>query len=152
MDIVNFILEDASEENDLVVNVYVNNKNLKDILKEYENQFDKESAGKYEGIRLLYFDDVIKHFTGNIKESILNFSGKSQLLGCPCGEPGCWPFFANIKIDKNKIIWNGFEQPHRKINSPGGYWDYCNLKAFEFDKNDYESKLLKLSNNILTKK
>lgn len=35
------------------------------------------------------------------------------LLGCTCGEVGCWPITADINRTGELITWNNFRQPHR---------------------------------------
>ncbi|MDR0443217.1 MAG: hypothetical protein LBH44_07425 [Treponema sp.] len=148
MDIAEFLIEKSLEQNGLIINIYINGKKLSDILKEYEKQFDEKIAGKYDGIPLSYFGDIIKHFTGKIDKDMLNYNGKTQLLGCACGEAGCWPFLSKIKTNNNILTWNEYEQPHRKINSSGGYWDYSNLQSFTFNKIDYENNLLRAVETI----
>jgi hypothetical protein len=153
---VEFKIEHAKKQEYHVLNIYINNENLIDILKDYEKQFGENNPGKYDGICIYYFDDIdiIKHFMGEAdKKNILNYTGKTQILGCTCGEPGCWPFLIKINISGNVIIWNEYEQPFRSKKRCGEkYWNYSNLKALKFNRVEYENKLKNISaeiNNII---
>jgi hypothetical protein len=158
MDIIEFKIENAKKQEYHVLNIYINDENLIDILKDYEKQFGEKNYGKYDGICIHYFDDIdiIKHFVGETdKKNILNYRGKTQILGCTCREPGCWPFLIKIGINNDIINWNEYEQPFRSKKRCGEkYWNYSNLKVFEFNRSEYEKKLKNISdeiNNIIKK-
>jgi hypothetical protein len=38
---------------------------------------------------------------------------KTPVLGCECGEWGCWPLMARITVTADLVVWDSFEQPHR---------------------------------------
>jgi len=59
--------------------------------------------------------------------------GKISVLGC--GEVGCWPFRVRIKVREDVVIWDGFEQPHRRA------WRYDDMRPFVFDRAQYVSDL-----------
>jgi hypothetical protein len=60
--------------------------------------------------------------------------GEIAVLGCVCGEPGCWPFRVEIALRDDVVVWSGFEQPHRA-------WRYDELRPFVFDRTQYLSAL-----------
>ena len=60
--------------------------------------------------------------------------GKIAVLGCVCGEPGCWPFQFRITLRDDVVIWSDFEQPHRT-------WHYDEIQPFVFDRAQYLSAL-----------
>src|SRR5690606_38340498 len=39
--------------------------------------------------------------------------GAVALLGCECGEVGCWPLNAQVFHDGGLVTWRGFAQPFR---------------------------------------
>lgn len=50
---------------------------------------------------------------------------KTVLLGCECGEPGCWPLMARVEVGAEQVAWSDFEQPHRRDN-----WAYAGFGPF----------------------
>jgi hypothetical protein len=152
MDTIDFrIGQTKTHNNSNVLEIFINNENLINLLKEYEMQFDEKIAGKYEGLLLHYFDeiDIEMHFIGIFHyKMLLGYRGKAQILECSCHEVGCWPFLVKINECDNIICWNNYEQPHRRKESKGGFWDYSNFKIFEFDKLEYQNKLITISKEI----
>lgn len=69
---------------------------------------------------------------------------KVALLGCTCGETGCWPLLARITHDASSVTWSDFEQPHRGEESAAGHWSYAGLGPFIFEREQYERELDKL--------
>ena len=64
---------------------------------------------------------------------------KTPLLGCSCGEWGCWPLLARIDVQPDLVRWRDFEQPHRPAR------DYSALGPFEFDRADYDAAVAALA-------
>lgn len=58
-------------------------------------------------------------------------SDKSPLLGCQCGEWGCWPLLARITATDRVVRWTEFEQPFRDER------DYASFGPFVFDASAY---------------
>lgn len=133
MNILNFeIWEDDR------VNVFINDENLIEILREYELPFsDKEiRKGELAGSYWWIYKDTLL-------ENLQSKKDKVYILGCKCGEEMCWPMRVTITEEDNKIIWSNFEQPYRDKNSKI-FWDYTNFGSFTFDKENYQSELKKL--------
>ena len=61
--------------------------------------------------------------------------GKIAVLGCGCGDVGCWPLRVRIKLRDDVVIWDGFEQPHLPA------WRYDELRPFVFDRQRYVAAL-----------
>lgn len=57
------------------------------------------------------------------------------LLGCACGEWGCWPLIATITIAYEVVEWSSLHQPHR----PGR--DYTGFGPFRFAEPAYRSTI-----------
>lgn len=57
-------------------------------------------------------------------------NGKSVLLGCSCGIIDCWFLLADITVETDRIVWEGFQQFHRD-------WSY-EIPPFIFDREQYE--------------
>lgn len=60
------------------------------------------------------------------------FCGCIYVLGCECGEVGCWPLWANVTVTDDEVTWSGFNQPYRKMR------DYSDFGPFVFRRTDYE--------------
>jgi hypothetical protein len=124
------------------VNVFVNGRNLVDILREVELPFvaregNLQLAGSYVGLRP---EEVFLPSHRLLGEPTTcydydSLEGKTAVLGCVCGEPGCWPFRVKITSREDVVIWSGFEQPHRRT------WRYDELQPFVFDRTQYLSAL-----------
>lgn len=71
--------------------------------------------------------------------AFLSKSGKIPLLGCECGEWGCWPLLATVASSTTEVRWSDFEQPFRTDR------DYSGFGSFVFSRNDYEMAVRELS-------
>ncbi|MBU5351149.1 hypothetical protein KQI74_02585 [Paenibacillus barcinonensis] len=146
MDSIQFKVEYSEEQEASVISIYVNDESLIERMKRYEAQFEPEIAGLYEGLNTDLVDHIEAHFTGRLQEDdIFNYEGKTLVLGCNCGLPGCWPLLVKITETGDSIIWSHFEQPHRTEDSAGGYWDYSNFPPLHFQKREYIEQLNNIS-------
>ncbi len=133
------------------VQLVVDGRDLIERLREYEMPFALQEeapqiAGSYSGIDV---EGIIpSHFLGQCIP--LHACGandeKVALLECECGNAGCWPFAARITVTDTTVCWSDFEQPHRRADSAGGWWDYAGFGPFEFARDAYEAELSKISN------
>lgn len=92
-------------------------------------------AGAYSGLTSL--DDVCwpsRHFLG---APVLSATGGDEtvLLGCDCGDWGCWPLSATVRVAAATVTWREFRNEHRPA------WDLSRLGPFQFDRDQYESAL-----------
>lgn len=145
MDKLEFKITDKVVEDRAIpsVDIFINDKNLIGLLKEYELPFaTKEGhpdiAGGYAGMTP---EDFIYWFTvadwpGGNEHAIFTCSG--------CGEVGCWPMVITESKDNGIVKWSGFHQQHRGPESKASHWDYSNFPSFEFSKENYNTELAKL--------
>ena len=61
--------------------------------------------------------------------------GHAWLLGCDCGEVGCWPLEARISLTDETVMWSDFSQPHRDA------WNYTDFGPFRFARDQYEAAI-----------
>jgi len=61
--------------------------------------------------------------------------GKSTILDCTCGNPGCWLMQVRITLNQSTVIWSEFSQFHRD-------WE-LDLGSFTFERKQYEAELCK---------
>jgi hypothetical protein len=62
--------------------------------------------------------------------------GDTVLLGCECGESGCWPLTARVTVTDTTVTWLEFCTGHRD-------WDLSAVGPFTFDRRAYEVTLAK---------
>jgi hypothetical protein len=114
----------------------IDGREFADIVHEFERANAMETrAVSYGGLipEFYKFEPLDRHFLG-VAESV-GTDGKVPVLGCECGEWGCWPLRVRIVVDGARVVWSEFEQPHRETR------DYSGLGPFVFDASDYGKAL-----------
>jgi hypothetical protein len=119
-----------------VLNLYVDGSRLQDLIRPYEQPFaDAEGkptlAGQYVG--LIERGLSAKQFLNQPTQTWFG-DGDTILLGCECGEAGCWPLTAHVEVGSHRVLWRHFRTGHRK-------WDLSAFGPFEFDRAKYDASL-----------
>jgi hypothetical protein len=119
--------------NVLAVMPYVEGASLAALVEAYERAKGYHPAGGYGGLITTYFKrrPPVEYFTGKSESEYGR--GIIYLLGCTCGEVGCWPLIASVNQKDDTIRWNGFVQPHRRGR------DYSEFGPFTFSRAQYEN-------------
>lgn len=136
-----FRSKDQAGEEYTVQRVYLNGRDFIEIVKEYERQFaDKEGkphiAGQYE-----------VQVPEELYKVLIKPAENITLLVCgDCREEGCWPLVMDIRVEEKKVIWSNFKNPHRP------QWNYENFGPFEFEKDEYLSRVEKFAKSSGFKK
>jgi hypothetical protein len=138
---IEFRIVEVTRQRDPVrtIEPHVDGRSLIEIVKAVELPAATEGrepdlAGAYYGLTLT--DEVAwpsRHFLG---EPVLQWfaDGDTVLLGCQCGDWGCWPLTANVAIEGTQVVWDGFRHGHRD-------WSYAGFERFVFDADQYEAAL-----------
>ena len=129
------------------IQIRINGRDLVELVRAVENPFAyKEGApsiaGAYAG--LPPDEDTCppsKHFLGEPSATLYKYAAKTQVLGCECGEVGCWPLLCLIEADRTRVRWSSFEQPHRSGKGVQSRWNYDQLGPFEFNRGQYQRAL-----------
>ncbi|OAA28227.1 hypothetical protein UG55_1006200 [Frankia sp. EI5c] len=122
----------------LAVCPYVNGVDLRELVRAVELPFAEadrqpDLAGSYAGLHDPGVRWPSRHFLG--EPAVTWFGdGDTALLGCVCGDAGCWPLTARVDITVNTVIWRHFRTGHRS-------WDLGGLGPFHFDALDYRTAL-----------
>lgn len=105
-----------------VVEIYINGKELIDILKEIEYSYDPKLAGAY------------GHQTPeDLYSNLVEGEDSADLLCCSdCGDIGCWTVRVIITADEKYVYWINFSHHHRE-------WKYD--ISYTFEKTAYEKAL-----------
>ena len=141
VDQVSFVIEMAAIDGGRafpVVTIRINQRRLEDLAHEVEKPFavaegKPQLAGDYAGLSPSVVAPGSRHFLGEPVEVWFE-DGDTVLLGCTCGEPGCWPLTARVHVTDTTITWDSFRNGHRP-------WDLSGLGPFEFDRGQYEEAL-----------
>ena len=129
------------------IRIRINGLDLTELVRPVEAPFaDAEgssaSAGAYAGLPPdKETCPPSRHFLGDPSWRIYDYSGKTQVLQCECGEPGCWPLVCRIDVSDDAVVWADFEQPHRRAGRARSVWTYEQLGPFRFERRQYEAAL-----------
>ena len=128
------------------VHVIINGRDLIEILRDIELPFATREghpriAGAYSGLPAHRVFFPSRHFLGEPEPIYSDSEGRTFVLECECGEPGCWPLAVRIELREREVIWSDFRQPHRRSHSKAGEWRYDALSSFTFDRQLYERAL-----------
>jgi hypothetical protein len=115
---------------------------LTELIDRFETNAGMQPAGgAYGGLipQFFRFGPIEEHFHGRSTDAM---GPKTPVLGCACGEWGCWPLMARIAVTADHVTWDCFEQPHRKTR------DYTAFGTFQFDRRSYDDALQALNTTI----
>jgi hypothetical protein len=120
--------------NVLAVTPHVDGASLAALVEAYERAKGYDPAGGYGGLIPAYFNygPLDEYFTGKDKSDYWMSLKGVYLLGCGCGEVGCWPLIASVYQKDDTIRWDGFVQPHRRER------DYSGFGPYTFSRAQYE--------------
>jgi hypothetical protein len=104
---------------------------LVELVAAFESRRRFEPALGYRGLFPDRFPIGDRYFFGEADDQWPE-PGRAWLLGCCCGEAGCWPFEARIEVGTDRVTWTDFVQPHRRER------DYSDLGPFVFVREQYE--------------
>jgi hypothetical protein len=109
---------------------------LTDLIHEFERRAGMETRNtSYGGLIPAYIGPLDLHFLGASRK---RDDRSVPLLGCSCGEWGCWPLLARVVATESFVTWTEFRQPHRRER------DYSGFGPFSFELRHYKSELVKL--------
>lgn len=121
----------------------INGAPLADMVESFEKQvgFD-DPAGGYGGLvpSFYRFGPLNQHFKATGAAHLVD--SNVPVLGCECGECGCWPLLATVTVGDDRVTWSGFSQPHRTGR------DYSEFGPFEFDRQEYDTALADLVHEL----
>lgn len=121
-------------EDEPVVVPSVDGRSLVDLVSAHEAASGYDPAGAYAGLHLerFRFGDLVPYFLG-AGSTQWPRPGHLWLLGCDCGEVGCWPLEARVTVDGDRVTWSHFAQSRRPA------WSYAGFGPFVFDRDQYEA-------------
>ena len=140
----------ALEEDPRVVSLtpILNGTPLSQMVASFERTKGFEPVGGYTGIvpENFRFGPLEAYFMGQSNDPL--FSEGVYLLGCTCGEVGCWPLRGRISKRGEVMVWDRFHQPHRPER------DYSEFGPFSFELGAYDravrDAVARLQSRLLT--
>lgn len=119
------------------VSIVINETPLVDLARVVEAPFAKaegkpDLAGDYSPLLLEDFRD--RHGLLSRPASTWFEDGDTVLMGCPCGEWGCWPLTVMIDVTDSSVTWSRFRNGHRD-------WDLRTLGPFVFERSAYDEAI-----------
>ncbi|MEV7525419.1 hypothetical protein [Streptomyces sp. NPDC091371] len=138
----NEIRFDCRHRNDrgvLEIVPHIDGTQLTELIDRFEIAAGMQPAGDaYGGLipQFFRFGPMADHFHGRSTRAM---GPKTPLLGCECGEWGCWPLMARITVTADLVVWDSFEQPYRTTR------DYTEFGPFRFDRHQYDAALRALN-------
>jgi len=113
--------------------VEINRTPLVDLVSAYEASCGYRPLGGYAGLIPEHFNfgELVDYFLGRDNGQWPR-PGRAWLLGCDCGELGCWPLEAMVHVSDDLVVWSGFRQPHRPDR------DYTGFGPYVFDREQYQ--------------
>jgi hypothetical protein len=139
---IRFDRRDCGDLGVLEVIPHIDGRPLTELIDRFETDAEMQPAGDaYGGLIPQYFrfGPMQDHFHGRSTDAT---GPKTPVLGCECGEWGCWPLMAQITVTANRVTWDSFEQPHRKAR------DYTAFGPFQFERRQYDDALQALNTAI----
>ena len=97
---------------------------LSELVSRFEELQHFEPAGGYGGLipEWFHYGPIGRYLMGQIEsDSMWTRMDGVYVLGCQCGEVGCWPLVCRIEADGDSIRWHRFRQPHRPDRDYGGF-------------------------------
>src|ERR1017187_1282779 len=113
---------------------HVNGTSLVEMVSTFEREQGFDPIGGYGGLIPGYFKygPLDKYFLGDFEpNSYFANLGSIYLLGCDCGEVGCWPLTSQIVTEGDSVKWAAFRQEHRPER------DYSAFGPFVVDADQY---------------
>lgn len=135
MDTIEFAVRPLVEgRGALAVVPLVNGDELAELVAAYERSRGYDVINGYDGIVPSHyrFGPLGDYFLGASDATWGADGSKIAVLGCACGEVGCWPGCVRVDVTAQAVRWSDFEQPHRPDR------DYAEFGTFEFDRSQYD--------------
>jgi hypothetical protein len=100
----------------------------------FDSRRGYEPSGGYAGIIPAHFNfgDLTRYYEAR-EDRQWSKPQHAWVLGCDCGEVGCWPLTVRITVTADDVIWSDFSQDHRPK------WDYTGFGPFAFKRQQYVS-------------
>ena len=139
LDILSFLIKPLDYHGPEVLSLtpVVNDVPLSTLIERLEREHEMDPAGGYGGLVPAFFSygPLDRYLLGKSEDHLFKKKGEYYLLGCQCGEVGCWPLSARITANESGVVWDHFTQEHRRER------DYSGFGPFVFELTAYEKAI-----------
>jgi hypothetical protein len=121
----------------------IDGDSLIDCVAAFEAAAGYKPSGSYGGIIPDHFNfgDLRRYYVAR-EDRQWPRPDHAWLLGCDCGEVGCWPLTARIEVTSATVTWVSFSQEHRPA------WNYEGFGPFVFDRDQYATAISKATKAV----
>lgn len=137
---ISFIVEDLREGGPDQIRPVIDGVDLKHLVETFEADRDYDLIrGCFHGYgglvpEFFNYGPMVKYYFGQADHSPFWTKRDDQfILGCACGEVGCWPLRCRIDFVGDCVTWRHFRNPHRPKR------DYSDFGPFRFGLIDYKN-------------
>ncbi|GAA1720021.1 hypothetical protein [Propioniferax innocua] len=144
MQTIDFVVLENHRLSILEVVPHVDGSSLIELVAAFESSQGFTPSGAYGGLipDFINCGDLNAYYLGRSKIQWPEPGRRAWLLGCDCGEVGCWPFEAEITETDGTVVWTGFRQPCQ----PG--WNYSSFGPFVFDAAEYREAVAQAASRV----
>jgi hypothetical protein len=123
---------------------YVDGRSLVQLAAAYEAERGYAPTGGYDGLAPDSFicDSLAAYFHGEDSVASADGQGRFEVIGCECGQWGCWPLACRIEADTAQVTWSDFAQPHRPAR------DYAGFGPFVFERAGYDAAVFLMASKV----
>ena len=136
-----------------IIEIFINDRNLLDVVTEVERKnaqhIGLDFGGNYTGLQATPYVVEGDHFLGTSFPSWPKHH--DWVLGCTCGNPGCWDILAFIEADDKIVRWSKIVNPWLAHGLPTVWhteppedfvaFDYSSIGSYAFDRGQYDYAL-----------
>lgn len=118
---------------------------LTELVDSYERKAGFRPPFGYAGIVPEFsrsYGDLAAYYLGESPSKWWKRRGKIAVLGCICGNLGCWPLHTRVTTDDSHVGWSEFEQPHKPDR------DYSGVGPFVFERTSYVAAVQVVKDNL----
>lgn len=144
--------ETAMYEDSPGIRIFIDGMTLREMVKEFEEAHGYEPSGSHAGLMpaAFWISRGVRPFIADADDGARRRQRRGKpdprqaVLGCGCGDMGCWPLLTQITLRKREVTWARFKQFFRPE------WDYSDFGPFTFVREQYEEALAELRRRLET--
>lgn len=122
------------------LDVRINGQRLLDLIHDWEEEREPDDAKKITLSHAPIFYYYGRYLYGWLNEKLHRNDTapehRATILGCRCGEIGCWPLQATVTLAEGTVTWSDFFQPFRPESTL-----YQDFGPYIFDRIQYETEV-----------
>lgn len=142
---ISFVVETRDDRDVLQIRPVIDDHNFIELVRQYEASERYSPSGSYGGLipEFFRYGELDEYLLGKTEDNgYWSELGGIYILGCECGEVGCWPLVCKVDVEGDEVIWDSFSQPHRPS------WRYEGFGPFRFCLPTYQDQISMAVNGL----